>query len=34
MDKKRVSGWQIFAWVLGFIAVALLIFGIIRTLIS
>jgi len=31
---KKISGLQILAWVLGFVAVGLLIFGIIRTLLQ
>jgi len=34
MKKRKISGWQIFAWILGLIAVALLLWGIIRILIS
>jgi len=30
---KKISGLQILAWVLGFVAVALLIYGIIRALV-
>ena len=32
--KQRISGWQIFAWVLGFVAVGLLLFEIVRTLVG
>jgi len=31
--KKGISYWQIFAWILGAVALALLIYGIIRALI-